>query len=74
MITGGGADGDWLLRMADRYDITSIDDILYMYRDNPASVTRIDQGGALTYRFRVLAAYAAEVRRRTGHDPLDAPG
>ncbi len=67
---GEGADGDWLLRMAERYAITNIDPPLYMYRQHGTSI--MGSRGAVCFRFRMLARYAARMRRAGRADPLDA--
>lgn len=68
----GGEDGDWLLKMADRHDITNIDNALYVYRRHPSSLTNNHHKTALTVRLGVMARAAARARRSGHDDPIDS--
>lgn len=66
----GGEDGDWLLRIADQWELTNIPDILYYYRKNPSSVSHTHR--AEIRRLGVVARVAARLRRKSGICPLDS--
>lgn len=68
----GGEDGDWLLKMADRHDITNLPDLLYVYRQHKNSLTHASDKTALVVRLGVMARAAARVRRQGLTDPIDA--
>jgi glycosyltransferase involved in cell wall biosynthesis len=65
----GGEDGDWLLRIGDKWQITNIPEVLYFYRKNPGSLSHAHRSEIR--RLGVIARYAARVRRRTGTCPID---
>jgi glycosyltransferase involved in cell wall biosynthesis len=64
----GGEDGDWILRIAERAQVTNIDDVLYTYRQHDSTSKR--SAGAIR-RLGVLSRYAARVRRQGRPDPID---
>ncbi|QSA96817.1 glycosyltransferase [Methylococcus sp. EFPC2] len=70
LYKNGGEDGDWLLRIADSWDITNLPDILYFYRKNPFSVSHGNK--AEIRRLGVIARLAARIRRKSGKCPLDS--
>ncbi|MFN0217625.1 MAG: glycosyltransferase [Hyphomicrobium sp.] len=74
IFSGGGEDGDWILKMADRHDITNIADALYTYRRHASSLTHSRDNTAATTRLGVLARSAARLRRQGKPDPLNAIG
>ncbi|MFL9828600.1 glycosyltransferase [Rhodoplanes sp. SY1] len=65
----GGEDGDWLLRIADHAKVTSLDEILYVYRVRNG-LAKIN--AAMIRRLGVVARLAAEERRAGRPDPIDA--
>lgn len=64
----GGEDGDWILKLADHYDVTNIDDVLYTYRQHMSTTKR---GTPAIRRLGVLARFAARERRAGRPDPID---
>lgn len=70
----GGEDGDWLLRIADHADLTTLDDILYVYRMRGG----LSQTNAPAIRRLGVIARAAATARRAGRpdlvDQVDADG
>jgi glycosyltransferase involved in cell wall biosynthesis len=67
----GGEDGDWILKMSDKHDVTNIPNALYTYRRHPQSLTHNMQNWSLTVRIGVFARYAARLRRLGNADPVD---
>ncbi|MCC7157381.1 MAG: glycosyltransferase [Bryobacterales bacterium] len=70
MFRKGGEDGDWLLRIADRWSLRNMPEPLYSYRVRSGSVSRSNQGAIR--RLGVVARVAARERRQTGTCPIDA--
>lgn len=70
MFRKGGEDGDWLLRIADRWSLRNMPEPLYSYRVRAGSVSRSNQGAIR--RLGVVARAAARERRQTGTCPIDA--
>jgi glycosyltransferase involved in cell wall biosynthesis len=70
LFNHGGEDGDWLLRIADRWSLRNLPQPLYSYRVRPNSVSQSRRGEIR--RLGVIARAAARHRRKTGVCPIDA--
>jgi glycosyltransferase involved in cell wall biosynthesis len=65
----GGEDGDWLLRIADFWEVRNLHKALYRYRQNPDSISH--KNISEIRRLGVIARYAARIRRQTQSCPVD---
>jgi glycosyltransferase involved in cell wall biosynthesis len=70
LFKAGGEDGDWLLRIADRWSLRNLPDVLYYYRQRPLSISKANAGAIR--RLGVIARAAARERRVTGVCPIDS--
>lgn len=65
----GGEDGDWLLRIADFWELRNLPEPLYYYRKNPHSISH--RYRPQIRRLGVIARAAAKQRRASGICPID---